>query len=454
MQKKENLFMATAVIMPRQGQSVESCLITKWHKSVGERINAGDVLFSYETDKAAFEEEAKIDGVLLAVFYREGEDVKCLTNVCVIGEPGEDFSGFNPNEAHVDKIGVKADERTPVAASGSVFAPVPASPDNGGSVKISPRARALAERSGVVAEHAIPTGPGGRVITRDIEALIADSRLAPASKKSDITGSCVTETGIGGMAAASKAQTETLPAPVDLHKASPGVDGEFEIIALSGIRRTIAKYMSESLLNSAQVTLNTSFDASDVLEFRNKIKTVGGILNLPPVSVTDIIVYAVSRTLAAHKSLNAHFLEDNNMKIFKDAHIGVAVDTPRGLLVPTIFGASRMTLLEISAEAKRLYSMCEQGSISPDLLRGASFTISNLGALGIESFTPILNPPQTGILGVCALIERRHDGKIYQAMGLSLTFDHRALDGADASRFLKDLIIRLENFSAFLALGG
>ena len=427
--------MATAVIMPRQGQSVESCVITKWHKAVGDRVSVGDVLFSYETDKAAFDEEAKAEGVVLAIFFGEGDDVACLTNVCVIGEPSDDFSGFNPREKRDVSVLGFSDEQLPVteipaAAASSIpvfdlrpaFLPIDTQPeDDSGRKKISPRARALVERSGTIIERIVPTGPGGRILERDVEALIIEGRHATFT-------------------------------PASTRKESAETD-EFEIVALSGVRKTIAKSMHASLVNSAQLTINTSFDASDVLEFRKKAKAAGS-LNLPAASVTDIIVFAVSRTLAAHKNLNAHFLEDNRMKIFKEAHIGVAVDTPRGLLVPTIFGASCMTLLEISAEARRLYSMCAQGSINPDLLRGASFTISNLGVLGIENFTPILNTPQTGILGVCAVTERWRNGKTYPAMGLSLTFDHRALDGADAARFLKDLTVRLENFSAYALLEG
>jgi len=142
------------------------------------------------------------------------------------------------------------------------------------------------------------------------------------------------------------------------------------------------------------------------------------------------------------------------MLLFHGANIGVATDTPRGLLVPTVFGADKMPLQEISEKAKVLFEKCKQGAIEPDALTGGTFTISNLGGFGIEMFTPILNPPQTGLLGVCNIIERTKEGKPYPAMGLSLTFDHRALDGADAARFLKELIEYLEKFSSSLSLEG
>ena len=162
--------------------------------------------------------------------------------------------------------------------------------------------------------------------------------------------------------------------------------------------------------------------------------------------MTDIIIYAVSRTLLLHKSINAHF-DGEHMRLYNNAHIGVAVDTPRGLLVPTLFNANKLSLAEISAGAKGLFEKCRAGNIEPDNLKGGTFTISNLGTLDIESFTPVLNPPQTGILGVCSVIERTKGGSVYPAMGLSLTFDHRALDGADAAKFLKDLVEFFENWS-------
>jgi len=174
------------------------------------------------------------------------------------------------------------------------------------------------------------------------------------------------------------------------------------------------------------------------------------------ITVNDIILYAVSRVLPRHRDLNAHLVGDE-MHYFRGVHLGVAVDTPRGLLVPTLFDADKMSLAEISAAVKKLIETAKGGAISPDLLRGATFTVTNLGSLGVEVFTPVINPPQTGILGVCAIVERvrTRDGALqaYPAMGLSLTYDHRALDGAPASRFLRDLTNNLERFTLLLARG-
>lgn len=149
--------------------------------------------------------------------------------------------------------------------------------------------------------------------------------------------------------------------------------------------------MHQSLINTAQLTLNTSFDATDILNFRARLKSQGLSLGLNGITLNDIILYAVSRTLLNHKNLNAHFLEDS-MRVYNTVNLGVAVDTPRGLMVPTIFNAEKKSLLEISNEVKKLAEACQAGNINPDLLTNGTFTVTNLGALGIEAFTPVLNP--------------------------------------------------------------
>src|SRR5690606_37027862 len=156
------------------------------------------------------------------------------------------------------------------------------------------------------------------------------------------------------------------------------------------IRKLIAKSMHESLINSAQLTLNSSFDATEILEFRQELKAKGERLGLDKITLNDIILFAVSRTILNHRELNAHFLGDK-MRLFNTVNLGVAVDTDRGLMVPTIFNAEKKSLLEISQEAKELINQCRQGRINPDYLQGGTFTVTNLGALGIESFTPVIN---------------------------------------------------------------
>ena len=221
---------------------------------------------------------------------------------------------------------------------------------------------------------------------------------------------------------------------------------------MSNLRKVIAKNMCNSLSTMAQLTHNLSFDCTNIIALRNFLKKNAEKLNLPNITYNDIIIYAVSRVIKKHKELNANLINGDTMRYFEAANLGIAVDTPKGLLVPVLFGADRMTLPEIAVNAKKLAKDAQAGTLKPDLMSGGSFTISNLGSLAIESFTPVINPPQTGILGVCTMetkVKVNAKGEIvpYQAMTLSLTYDHRALDGAPASRFLKDLKEYLEEFS-------
>ena len=212
--------------------------------------------------------------------------------------------------------------------------------------------------------------------------------------------------------------------------------------------------MHASLSEGAQLTLNTSFDASALLAFRAKVKAQMERVGLANITLNDMILYAVAKTLPNHRELNAHYYDDK-MVYFKSVNLGMAVDTDRGLMVPTIFGADSMTLNELAVASKALAAECNKGTINPDLLKGGTFTVSNLGSLGIETFTPVINPPQTGILGVNTIEKkvREVNGelKLYPSMSLSITFDHRALDGAPAARFVSDLAKNLENFELLLA---
>ncbi len=451
--------MATAVIMPRQGQSVESCIIAKWHKKKGDQVNVGDLLFSYETDKASFDEEAKVSGTLLDVFFAEGDDVPCLLNVCVIGNAGESTAEFNPNASTVEEVKAEAPSQPAQAeAKAALEVDVPASVTafEGERIKISPRARNLAEKAGVDYRIAAPSGPYGRIIEKDIIALKESGHTLTPAARAELMGRDVGVisggTGLGGRITTSDLDVKNVPA---VGQQPAQVEGPLtEEVKLPNIRKLIAKAMHHSLSSTAQLTLNSSFDATDVLEFRKKVKESKDRLGLENITLNDIILYAVSRTLLNHRDLNAHFLEDR-MLYFKNVNLGVAVDTERGLLVPNVFNANLKSLNEISREVKKLVKDCQAGTISPDLTKGGSFTITNLGTLDIESFTPILNAPQTGILGVNTMVQRARevDGEIefYPAMGLSLTFDHRAVDGAPAARFLQELKHNLENFSVLLA---
>ncbi len=416
--------MANAVIMPKAGITVESCIIGSWEKKIGDAVKIGDILFTYETDKASFECESTEEGTLLEIFFEDGDEVPCLVNVCAIGNPGEDCSALRPASDGESAEAAPAAEEAPATevAPAQTAAPVAAAQTDATGA-ISPRARKLAERAGVDAALASATGPNGRIIERDVRNLMDNPAMAKAAASA---------------APAQAASTET----------------EYEDVKFSGIRRAISKSMHTSLSTMAQLTHNTSFDASAILAYRKLLKNTGG--DYAGITLGDIVLYAVSRVLKNHPDLNAHMLDDNNIRLFKSVNLGVAVDTPRGLMVPTIFHADEMSLLEISKAVKELAAECREGNISPDKLTGGTFTVSNLGNMGVESFTPVINPPQTGILGVCGTTERvkkNADGSIgtYPAMGLSLTYDHRAVDGSPAARFQKELGEALENFTALLA---
>ncbi len=443
--------MAIAVIMPRQGQSVESCIITSWNKKVGDAVEKGEILFSYETDKSSFDEAAPESGKLLAIFHEEGDDVPCLENVCVIGADGEDFAQFAPAASAEPAAEEKAAAPTAAEAAVAVAeaAPVAAAEISGA---ISPRARALAAKTGADLLKATPTGPNGRIIERDVISLV-DRGLTVSGAASAEYASAVEGSGINGKVMLGDLNAPAA-APAEAAAAAPVSNvPEYEDVKMPNIRKIIAKQMCASLTGMAQLTLNTSFDATKVMELRKSLKAGAEKMGLANITLNDIILYAVSRVILNHKGCNAHCLEDT-IRYFNTVNLGVAVDSPRGLMVPTVFHAEKMSLNELSKAAKGVISAAQGGTINPDLLKGATFTISNLGAMGIESFTPIINPPQTAILGVDCITRRvkevNGEDVFYSAMGLSLTFDHRVLDGADAARFLKDLVFALENFDLLL----
>lgn len=448
--------MATPVMMPNVGITVESCILTTWHKKKGDAVKKGDVLFTYETDKSTLDEESPVDGIMLEQFFGEDADVPTMTNVCVIGQEGESTAEFAPAGAEeAPAAEAPAEDAAPAAPVAAAPAAVPASASAAiagadGFVKASPRAKALADKSGVDVHFAAPTGPEGRVIERDVRSLIENGPSATYAAAGAFAGEA--GTGIGG-----KFSVGDIGAAPAASAAAAAPAAEYVDEKMPTIRKTIAKQMVSSLSTAAQLTHTLTFDATEIMAFRKKLKAGAEDMGLNNITLNDIILYAVSRTLCKpeHRALNAHLLNGDTMRYFTGVNLGIAVDTPKGLLVPTLHNADKKSLNEISKEAKELASTCQSGAATPDLLQGASFTISNLGSFGIESFTPVINTPQTGILGVDTITTRvREVGgeiKTYPAMGLSLTYDHRAVDGAPASRFLKELKFNLENFSILLS---
>ncbi|HJZ41177.1 MAG TPA: dihydrolipoamide acetyltransferase family protein [Bacteroidales bacterium] len=402
--------MAVPVIMPRQGQSVETCIITRWIKSKGDAVKTGDILFSYETDKAAFDVEAQADGILLDTFYGEGDEVPVLTNVAVIGQTGEPVENLRPGSEIAPAVIPAATEQV---RTGEKSLPdlvsVKDQPEDM-RLRISPRARIMAVRMGVDPASLAGSGPNGRVIVRDIEAAVT----APAH--------------------------------------TTGVAAEFTETKLSNIRKLIARAMYESISQSAQLTHHMSADVRKLLELRNKVKAdmeKGNPLNI---TLNDMICFAVIRALEKFPLLNSHFLGEST-RTFRKVHLGLAVDTPRGLMVPAIQNADDLSLKGLSVRLREIADQCKKGNINPELLasNAASFTVSNLGNYGVEMFTPIINLPQVAILGVNTITHRPADlgNGIFgfvPVIGLSLTYDHRAVDGGPATLFLREIKNQIENF--------
>ncbi len=438
--------MAIPVIMPRQGQSVETCIIGEWYKQVGDQVKAGDLLFSYETDKASFEEEAKEDGELLAVFYEEGDEVPVLTNVAVLGKSGESVDEFRPGGGVAAEV---SEETAPVVESAPVEEnKAPALVEKlEGKIKISPRAKVMAEKLGVPYEKVQGSGPHGRIIAQDIE-VAAESlpKMTPlAQEKAKAEGLAAGEkaTGIGGRMAAENLVTY-----------NPVYGEDFEVKKLTNMRKLIAKAMHQSLQNSAQLTHHMSADARQIMALRKsfKKKLEAGEVS-QNITINDLVCFAVIKALKKFPQVNTHFVGDS-MRWFKKVHLGLAVDTERGLMVPAVKNADDLSIEGLSSQLSTVAGQCRKGSIEPELLKpeAASFTVSNLGNYGVEMFTPVINLPQTAILGVCTIVPRPKDlgDGVYgfvPMMGLSLTYDHQALDGGEATLFLKEIKEQIENLN-------
>jgi len=404
--------MAVAILMPKQGQSVESCLIIKWNKKVGDKVKVEEPICEVETDKAVFEVVAPEAGTILRIFYKEGDDVPVLNTIAIIGQPEEKIDHLIPQktvsvsrEEYIENQKAVTLDKSPKKTKSSFADDL---------IPISPLARRFAEKEGIDFSRLVGSGPGGRIIKRDIEKAISEGELlisSTVSKKYFVT---VKET------------------PVE------------------GVRKIISERMLTSIQSTAQLTLNTSANASNLLACRKSLKSDPQMKGLSKININDFLLYIVAHILPKFKNMNAHFLKDKILE-FEQVHLGFAVDSPRGLMVPVIHNIHLLSLKEISKEARRLNTACQEDTILPDELNGGTFTVTNLGTMGIESFTPILNVPQVAILGICSIslkpIMKDNEIKFIPHIGLSLTFDHRAVDGAPAAKFLQELNRLIANFN-------
>ena len=480
--------MAVIIILPKQGQSVESCIITELKKKKGDAVSEGEVLFSYETDKASFEEVAPASGVVLEVFHNEGDEVPVLMNMMVIGQAGETGDWNTAGEPSASDSAPEA-----VAPQSISAATVSAAVIQEESVvreahtasatgAISPRAKNLAAAEALATSAIGGSGPNGRIIERDVQVALENRpKLTALAKKiaaeqgldahntgsglagrvlsSDLTSSSTGST-TGASSTSNNASGESVASNASANKATVGSSSvgsssvygsDFEDKKLSNMRKIIAKAMHASLQNSAQLTHHLGADARKILAARKKAKAEfeAGTLSTN-LTINDFVCYAVIQALKKFPNVNSHFLGDS-LRLFNKVHLGLAVDTERGLMVPVIRNADDLSITGLANQMKEVANACKKGAISPELLsaEAATFTVSNLGNYGVEMFTPVINLPQSAILGVNTIVPRPKDlgDGVYgfvPYIGLSLTYDHRALDGGEATRFLKQIAIEIE----------
>jgi pyruvate dehydrogenase E2 component (dihydrolipoamide acetyltransferase) len=425
--------MAIPVEVPKLGNTVEECLIAKWRKHKGEQVSAGEVVAEIETDKATFEVTAPASGTILETFFDEGALVPVFTNLFVIGEAGESIEAFRPQGAAAPAIEEAAPAATPDGPKVERQVARPAPPAPSGS--LSPRARRFASEHDFHPAAVTGSGPAGRVLEEDLRQQYYESpRVSSLANKRIAEGMEIggEGSGTGGMVLSS----DLVPPAT----------------RMSGIRATIARRMRESLATTAQYTLHTSANAGGLLLMRAKIKASTGV---PDININDLVTFCAILALLDVPDVNVEFIDGKVYK-HREVHIGFACDTPRGLMVPVVRDAHTLTAGQLSVKMKELTAQAVKGTVSPDDLSGATFTVSNLGGLGIESFTPVLNPPQVAILGVDSIQLKpvRREGRIefIDAIGLSITFDHQVIDGAPGARFLSVVKEKIENVESLCTI--
>ncbi len=451
-----------AILMPKAGNSVEECILGAWRINVGDTVKRGDIIAEAETDKTSIEIEATASGEVLALLGSEGDLVPVLTAICLVGPAGTDVSGYKAASAEAPMAAAEAPKAAPAeapAAASASQAPATA----GGH--LSPRARKFVAEHPFVMGEIAGSGAQGRVIESDVIAAYQSSpHLTPAAAAMVAAGAKAPSTGTGSNGEITAEDIENFakgvvaapapaaPAPAAAVSAPVKADGDDVITEkpFSRIRTVIAKRLQESLQTMAQYTLNCEADVTGLLSLRKRIKASGEKLGLANINIGDMVMYAVIKTLQQVPELNGEF-SDNVVKLHSAVHMGFACDTPKGLLVPVLHHSDKMSLAEMCKQVKSLAKSANAGNLAPDLMNGATFTVSNLGSFGIINFTPVISAPQIAMLGVGKTLlrpVRRADGTVEYRdyMQFSLTMNHMVVDGAPGARFLQTLCANIENF--------
>jgi len=448
--------MARQVILPKLGQTMEEGSIVEWFKQEGDEVKRGEILFTVESDKATLESESPARGYLRKILVPAGATVPVLTPVAIIARTmDEDISELegSESEAVAQALQPEGVMREDVMREGVKREVVER---EGGRVFASPRARMRAREHGVDLGLVVGTGPNGRIVERDVLAYVEGRpKATPMARKVaaelGIDLATVTGTGIGGkitqedVEAAGAPVAVPAPAPSLVPAAPPVVAAE---VPMSGVRAIIAQRMVAGNTVAAPVTLTIEADATAFVALREQLKTRFAKELGFNVGYNDLLIKLVAHALREFPALNAQLDEAAGVIRRLDAvHMALAVDTERGLLVPVVRDADRKGLKVVATELRAVVERARTGKATPDELGGSTFTITNLGMYEIDAFTPIINLPETAILGVGRIKERPAaiDGElcVRKMMWLSLTFDHRLVDGAPAARFLqyiKDLV--------------
>lgn len=407
--------MAIEVRVPTTGNAGEDAVVLEIRAAVGSTVNQGDIVAVLETAKASIDVEAPESGTVLDLRCAEGDEVPEHSILLVLGEPGEAVpSDDSPSAAEVttDHSEPSTHESLPAEPAAT---PSPRLIPEGRRVPASPRARLLAERNGIDLAGLRGTGPGGRIIVPDV--LSQKNRVGGGDSAGPVT---------------------TGPE-----------ESDYTVVPVRGARKVTAQRMTQSLQDSAQLTLNRYVHADRLLSFNSRLRAHTEANNLAKVSINDMVNFAVSQTLVNFPALNSEFSWEG-IRQHRSVHLGVAVDTGSALLVPVVRSAHTMSLLQLAQATKAVVERCRSGAFEMADMEGGTFTVTNLGMFGVHWFTPVLNPPQSGILSVGAIHQPTPDQPAL--LPLSLTFDHRALDGAEAARALQAISEAIENIDVVSAI--